>query len=56
MMAVFGMEKDKKRIKQRKNMATTGSRTWRMHHASTLIGGAIVGSLSFGVWPAMWKN
>jgi hypothetical protein len=25
-------------------------------HISTFIGGAIVGSLSFGIWPEMWKS
>lgn len=25
-------------------------------HLSTFIGGAIVGSLSFGIWPEMWKT
>lgn len=28
---------------------------WK-RHVSTFIGGAIAGSLSFGIWPEMWKS
>ncbi|MBQ9431722.1 MAG: electron transporter RnfD [Kiritimatiellae bacterium] len=32
-----------------------GKGAWKRNF-TTLIGGAIVGSLSFGVWPEMWKT
>ncbi len=37
-------------------MATVSLWVRCKHHASTFIGGAIVGSMAFGIWPEMWKS
>ena len=37
-------------------MGKKGWESRRSRHVSTFIGGAIVGSLAFGIWPEMWKS